>query len=87
MVQPKKHLGQHFLMDKNIARKIVSSLRPDTTNVLEIGPGTGVLTGILLEEDIKNLKVIEIDNESIIYLKTTFSYVLYLWPLINKYML
>ena len=72
MVQPKKHLGQHFLMDKNIARKIVSSLRPDTTNVLEIGPGTGVLTGILLEEDIKNLKVIEIDNESIIYLKTTY---------------
>lgn len=72
MVQPKKHLGQHFLTDKNIARKIVSSLNPDTKNVLEIGPGTGVLTGILLEEGQRNLKAIEIDIESIAYLKKTY---------------
>lgn len=72
MVQPKKHLGQHFLTDKNIARKIISSLNPNTQNLLEIGPGTGVLTGILLEDDQQNLKVIEIDTESILYLKKTY---------------
>lgn len=72
MVQPKKHLGQHFLTDKNIARKIVSSLNPDTVNLLEIGPGTGILTGILISENIKNLKVIEIDTESIVYLKNIY---------------
>lgn len=72
MVQPKKHLGQHFLTDKNIARKIISSLKPHTQNLLEIGPGTGVLTGILLEEDIKNFKVIEIDRESIAHLKKIY---------------
>ncbi len=72
MVQPKKHLGQHFLTDKNIARKIVSSLSPGTRNLLEIGPGTGVLTGILLAENLWKLKVIEIDAESIAYLKVAY---------------
>ena len=72
MVQPKKHLGQHFLTDKNIARKIVSGLSLGTKNVLEIGPGTGVLTDILLAADLKNFKVIEIDTESVTYLKDTF---------------
>jgi len=71
MVQPKKHLGQHFLTDKNIAQKIVSSLNPDAKNVLEIGPGTGILTGILIEGR-RNLKAIEIDIESIAYLKKTY---------------
>jgi len=72
MVQPKKHLGQHFLKDKNIALKIISSLSPDIQNLLEIGPGTGILTGILIEENHRNLKVIEIDRESIAYLKETY---------------
>lgn len=72
MVQPKKHLGQHFLTDKNIARKIVSSLNSTTKNVLEIGPGTGILTEILLSEKIENLKVIEIDRESITHLNQIF---------------
>ncbi len=72
MVQPKKHLGQHFITDKNIARKIVSSLSPGTKNVLEIGPGTGVLTGILLTADLKNFKVIEIDTESVAFLKDAY---------------
>ncbi len=72
MVQPKKHLGQHFLTDKNIARKIVSSLTPGTKNVLEIGPGTGVLTDILLTADLKNFKVIEIDTESVAFLKDAY---------------
>ena len=49
-VKPKKSLGQHFLTDKNIARKIVNSLTwKDYDSVLEIGPGMGVLTEFLLE--------------------------------------
>ena len=72
MVQPKKHLGQHFLTDKNIARKIVESLSDKSKNVLEIGPGTGVLTGILLKTELENLKLIEIDKESVAFLKDTF---------------
>ena len=69
-VRPKKHLGQHFLKDENIARKIVESLT-ETSNVLEIGPGTGVLTKYLAEKA-SNLHLIEIDRESIEYLKHTF---------------
>ncbi len=50
MVRPKKHLGQHFLTDPSVARRIVNSLdtAPGDT-VVEIGPGTGVLTEHLLE--------------------------------------
>ncbi|MCK5731207.1 MAG: 16S rRNA (adenine(1518)-N(6)/adenine(1519)-N(6))-dimethyltransferase, partial [Draconibacterium sp.] len=43
-VKPKKSLGQHFLRDQNIAIKIVESLGSDVSDVLEIGPGTGMLT-------------------------------------------
>jgi 16S rRNA (adenine1518-N6/adenine1519-N6)-dimethyltransferase len=69
MVRPKKHLGQHFLTDPSIAERIVDSLQvhPGET-VMEIGPGTGILTGPLLEKDIRLLPV-EIDSESVIYLK------------------
>ena len=50
-VRPKKSLGQHFLRDENIARKIVDSLDlPDKFPVLEIGPGMGVLTKYTLEQ-------------------------------------
>jgi len=72
MVKPKKHLGQHFLKDQNIARKIVGSLSSETNSLLEIGPGTGVLTQILIEEDFPNYFVIEIDKESIAYLQNQF---------------
>ena len=68
MVKAKKHLGQHFLRDKNIAAKIARTLPESTGNVLEIGPGTGVLTSFLLQNN-HNLKVIEIDDESVEYLK------------------
>ena len=43
-VKAKKHLGQHFLIDLNIAQKIVNALPQDDLTILEIGPGTGVLT-------------------------------------------
>jgi len=66
-VRPKKHLGQHFLKDDNIARKIVASLL-DNRNVIEIGPGTGILTKHLLEIPEINLKLIEVDKESVDYL-------------------
>jgi len=70
-VRPKKHLGQHFLIDENIAAKIAGSLVVDTQNVLEIGPGKGVLTKHLLDKEY-NLKVIEIDKESVDYLSAHF---------------
>ena len=65
-VTPKKSLGQHFLNDVNIAKKIVESLSP-CQNILEIGPGTGILTKFLIKKN-NNLKLVEIDNESVSYL-------------------
>jgi len=74
MVRPKKHLGQHFLTDKNIAQNIVDCLDSEYNNVCEIGPGTGVLTTPLLEKDyIKELKLIEVDPESVEYLNENFT--------------
>lgn len=72
VVRPKKNLGQHFLTDQNIARKIVDSLGTEIPDVLEIGPGTGVLTQYLLQRNEINLHVIEIDRESVAYLKHHF---------------
>lgn len=67
-VRPKKQLGQHFLRDKNIARKIVDSLKNDKVDaVLEIGPGMGVLTQFLAERPTP-LYAVEIDTESVEYL-------------------
>lgn len=69
MVRPKKHLAQHFLTDPAIARRIVDSLEPKPGEVvLEVGPGTGVLTGLLLEKEAK-LVPVEIDPESVLHLK------------------
>ena len=65
-VKPKKSLGQHFLIDKEIAKKIVMSLS-NPKNVLEIGPGTGILTEFLINKNI-NLKLVEIDSESVDFL-------------------
>ncbi len=74
MVRPKKHLGQHFLTDKNIAGKITDCLTGKYPIVCELGPGTGILTDALLEKDyITKLKLIEIDNESVNWLHTRFS--------------
>lgn len=73
-VRPKKSLGQHFLHDQHVARRIVDALRPagEPTRVLEIGPGTGVLTTHLLARPGLDLKVIEIDRESVAYLRQHF---------------
>lgn len=68
IVKAKKNLGQHFLKDQNIARKITDSLLPVTPDVLEIGPGMGVLTRHLLEQGNFSVKAIDIDRESIDYL-------------------
>jgi len=74
MVKPKKHLGQHFLTDQNIAGKIAGCLSNNYTTVCELGPGTGVLTKPLLEnKSIENLKLVEIDRESVDYLNNNFS--------------
>ena len=65
-VKPKKALGQHFLNNKIVAEKIVESLS-DYQNILEIGPGTGILTQFLLKKKI-DLRLVEIDNESVSFL-------------------
>jgi len=73
-VRAKKNLGQHFLNDKNIALKIVDSLHADGINhVLEVGPGMGVLTRFLLQRENYQTTVVEIDRESVAYLKVHFS--------------
>jgi 16S rRNA (adenine1518-N6/adenine1519-N6)-dimethyltransferase len=70
-IKAKKYLGQHFLADKNIAKKIAESLHYQG-NVLEIGPGVGMLTDFLLQNQHIHLAVIEIDTESVDYLKQNF---------------
>lgn len=72
-VKAKKHLGQHFLTDENIARKIVEGLSfEDYNKVMEVGPGMGVLTKYLLEKE-QQIYLAEIDKESIEYLKENYS--------------
>ena len=66
-VRPKKALGQHFLTDQAVAQAIVASLR-SRGPVLEVGPGTGVLTQYLLQDPDIELKVVELDGESVRYL-------------------
>jgi len=72
-VKPKKGLGQHFLTDKNIARKIVNCLTWQHYNkILEIGPGMGILTELLLEFPEKEMRFVEIDRSSVAYLADRF---------------
>jgi len=67
-VKAKKHLGQHFLKDLSIAEDIVNQLTIKKNTILEIGPGMGILTQFLITENI-DLHVIEIDKESVFYLR------------------
>lgn len=71
-VKAKKHLGQHFLKDESIAKAIADTLNLDGySDLLEIGPGMGVLTKYLLDKPI-NTYVIEIDKESVVYLDENY---------------
>lgn len=77
-VRAKKALGQHFLTDLSVAQKIAESLQPEgacaerPAEVLEIGPGMGVLSQYLMEREDLSLKMIEIDRESVDYLLVNF---------------
>lgn len=72
MLRPKKHLGQHFLTDQNIARKIVGALEAEAgDSVVEIGPGTGALTGLLVDR-FERFRVIEVDPRAAEVLKDKY---------------
>jgi 16S rRNA (adenine1518-N6/adenine1519-N6)-dimethyltransferase len=73
-VRAKKYLGQHFLTDKNIAAKIVESLRPEAgyRQVLEVGPGMGILSDFLLQKTELEVFLIDIDTESYQYLQKKY---------------
>jgi 16S rRNA (adenine1518-N6/adenine1519-N6)-dimethyltransferase len=75
LVAPKKHLGQHFLTDTNIAQQIVEllSLHGQYKNVLEIGPGMGVLTNFLIQHTEYQTWLIDIDRDSIAYLNKHYA--------------
>jgi len=76
-VYPKKYLGQHFLKDKSIAIRIVQAftLEKDVKKILEIGPGTGILTDLLIDIYGMNLLMIDLDHESIRYLRNKYTQV------------
>ncbi|MDX1651412.1 MAG: 16S rRNA (adenine(1518)-N(6)/adenine(1519)-N(6))-dimethyltransferase RsmA [Brumimicrobium sp.] len=73
-VAPKKHLGQHFLTDENVARDIVAQINTggNYTKLLEIGPGMGAITKYLINLPHTELHVMEVDKESVIYLEKNF---------------
>jgi len=73
-VRAKKHLGQHFLTDRNTAAKIVGALRPELGyhTVLEVGPGMGILSDILLDSGDYQTWLIDVDEESIQFLRNKY---------------
>jgi len=71
-VSPKKFLGQHFLIDENISKKIVNSVSlKEFDKIIEIGPGKGALTKYLFEFSDK-LILIEYDTESVDFIKSSY---------------
>src|SRR5690242_4847384 len=73
----KKSMGQHFLKDENICRKIISALEQaiagtGVTTVLEVGPGAGAITKYILQIPLPYFKAVEIDAEKVDYLETNF---------------
>lgn len=70
MVRAKKHLGQHFLRDETVARGIVEALTSIDLPIIEVGPGTGVLTKYLVDRP--NFYAAEVDTESIEFLRDTY---------------
>ena len=75
-VRAKKNLGQHFLKDPEIANEIATALEPEGRykDVLEIGPGMGILTGFLFSREDIRCKALDIDDESIEYLRNHFPF-------------
>ncbi|MEX8549200.1 MAG: 16S rRNA (adenine(1518)-N(6)/adenine(1519)-N(6))-dimethyltransferase RsmA [Mucilaginibacter sp.] len=71
LVKAKKHLGQHFLTDKNIAAKIVNSLKTEGA-VLEVGPGMGILSDFLLQKPGLEVFLVDIDEESYQFLQKKY---------------
>ena len=71
MIRAKKHLGQHFLKNITIAENITNLVNPHTQHLIEIGPGMGMLTQLLRNNKYK-IYVVEIDSESVSYLKSKF---------------
>jgi 16S rRNA (adenine1518-N6/adenine1519-N6)-dimethyltransferase len=73
-VDPKKGLGQHFLVDENVSRKIVAQIKghEGCTNLLEIGPGMGAITKYLLEIPDTTLHVMQVDRDSVAYLEENY---------------
>ena len=72
MIKTKKSLGQNFLIDKNIIKKIIETTDIFSKNILEIGPGTGNLTSALLEKKPKKFYVVEKDNRLVSFLRKKF---------------
>jgi len=72
VIKPKKSLGQNFLIDQNILKKIVSIIKIEDKSILEIGPGTGNLTSYILDNNPKKLLVVEKDKFLIDHLKKKF---------------
>ena len=72
MIKPKKSLGQNFLIDQNILKKIVSLIKVEDKSVLEIGPGTGNLTSYILKNNPKKFLVVEKDKFLVDHLKKKF---------------
>lgn len=69
----KKSLGQHFLKDESVSRRIVAALEQHPfTNLVEVGPGGGALTKYLLQLNNINFRAVEIDDEKVVYLKQTY---------------
>ena len=72
MLIPKKSLGQNFLLDHNLCRKIVSNINIKNKNIIEIGPGTGLLTNEIIKQNPKKLILLEKDNN--LYKKLKLNY-------------
>ena len=72
MIKPKKSLGQNFLTDQNILKKIVSLIKIENKSILEVGPGTGNLTSCILKNNPKKLIVVEKDKLLSNHLKKKF---------------
>jgi 16S rRNA (adenine1518-N6/adenine1519-N6)-dimethyltransferase len=72
MIKPKKSLGQNFLTDQNILKKIVEVTKIEKNSILEVGPGTGNLTSFILENNPKNFFLIEKDENLISLLTNEF---------------